>query len=69
MAILQANYQIAGQFGKLTSFEQLAKKVWRINRSANRSLIVSTNLDGFSLTNHGRFTKFAKLSRYTVCSM
>ena len=55
-------------------------KVWRIdffqaygerkfgefNRSANRLLIVSTNLDGFSLANHGQSTKFAKLSRYTV---
>ena len=38
------------------------KKNWRINRSANRLLIVSTNLDGFSLANHGWFTK---LSRYT----
>ena len=31
--------------------------------AANRLLIVSTKLDGFSLVNHGRF---AKLSRYTV---
>ena len=31
------------------------------NRSANRLLIISTNLDGFILVNHGRFTK---LSRY-----
>ena len=38
------------------------KKIWRINRSANRLLIVSTNLDGFSLANHGRFTKFANVS-------
>ena len=37
------------------------KKVWRINRSANRLSIVSTKLDGFSLANHGRFTKFANL--------
>ena len=35
---------IAGKFGKLTLFEPLAKKVWRINRSANRLLIVSSNL-------------------------
>ena len=26
--------------------------------------IVSTNLDGFSLVNHGQFAKFAKLSPY-----
>ena len=38
------------------------KKVWWMNRSANRLLIVSTNLDGSSLANHGWFTKFAKLS-------
>ena len=38
------------------------KKVWRINRSANRLSIVSTKLDGFSLANHGRFAKFTKLS-------
>ena len=38
--------------------------VWRINRSANRLSIVRTNLDGFSLVNHGWFAKFAKLSPY-----
>ena len=40
-----------GKFGKLTLFKHL--KVWRINRSANRLLIVSTTLDGYSLMNHG----------------
>ena len=39
-------------------------KVWQINKSANRLLIVSTNLDGFSLVNQGQFSKFAKLSPY-----
>ena len=38
------------------------KKVWRINRSANRLSILSTKLDGFSLANDVQFTKFAKLS-------
>ena len=38
------------------------KKVWQINRSANRLLIISTNLDGFSLVNHRQFTKFANVS-------
>ena len=43
------------------------KKVWRINRLANRLLLVRCNnnnnyTDGFSLANHGRF---AKLSRYS----
>ena len=47
------------------------KKVWQINRSAKRLLIISTYLDGFSLANHGGFTTFAKpspakLSRYMV---
>ena len=42
------------------------KKVWRVNRSANRLLIISTNSDGFSLANHEQFAKFAKLSCYTV---
>ena len=42
------------------------KKVWQINTSANRLLIVSTNSDGFSLVNHGQCAKFAKPSCYTV---
>ena len=60
---------IAGKFG--------GGKVWQIDLfltfgerkfgeliviSANRSLIVSTNLDGFSLVNCRRFAKFTKLS-------
>ena len=45
---------------------RLVSSIWRINRSANRLLIVSTNLDAFNLANHGRFAKFAKLSCYTV---
>ena len=38
-------------------------KVLRINRLAKRLLIVSTNLDGISLTDHGWF---AKLSLYGI---
>ena len=62
------DYRIAGKFGNLTLFEHLAKKVWQINRSTNRLLIVSTNLDSFSLANHGGFAKFSptKLSHYMV---
>ena len=48
------------KFGELTLFEHLVKKVWRINRSANRLPIVSTKLD--SLAKYELFTKFAKLS-------
>ena len=59
---IYTNYRIVGKFGELTLFEPLAKEIWRINRSANRIFIVSTNLDGFSLANHRRFAKFAKLS-------
>ena len=55
-------YHIVGKFGELTLLSLWWKKVWRINRSANRLLIVSTNLDSFSLANHRRFTTFAKLS-------
>ena len=40
------------EFGELTLFKHLAK-VWQINRSANKLLIVSTNLDGYKLANHG----------------
>ena len=44
------------------------KKVWRINRSANRLLIVCTSLDGFSLDNSPNSPNFhpTKFSRYTV---
>ena len=38
------------------------EKVWQINRSANRLLMISTNLDGFSLANYGQFAKFANVS-------
>ena len=64
----ELKYHIAGKFGSRGKFgelplsKHLAKKVWQINRSANRLFNVSTNLDGFNLANHGRFAKFAKLS-------
>ena len=51
-----------GKFGEMTFLAFGEKKVWQINKSTNRLLIESTNLDGFSLANHGRFAKFAKLS-------
>ena len=54
-------YCIEGKFGELTRFEHWRMKVWQINKSANRLLIVSTNLDGFSLANRELFTKSAKL--------
>ena len=60
---------MVGKYSKLTLFECLVKESWQINRLANRLLIVSTNLDDFSLPNHRQFTKFAKLSRYTaICA-
>ena len=31
-----------GKFGELTYFEHWQNKVWQINRSANRLLIIST---------------------------
>ena len=33
-----------------------------MNRSSHKVVIITTSLDGFSLANHWRFTKFAKLS-------
>jgi len=41
------------KFGEFTRFEQLAKKVWRMNRFSQKVIIVSRNLDGFSLVNQG----------------
>jgi len=43
------------KFGEFTRFEHLAKKVWRMNRFSQKDkvIIVSRNLDGFSLANHG----------------
>jgi len=35
-----------------------------MNRFGQKVIIVSRNLDGFSLVNEGLFTKFAKLSCY-----
>ena len=70
------SYRVVGKFGRESLANWLfstiwQKKIWRINRSANRLLNVSTNFDGFSFANHGRFAKFiklppAKLFRYTV---
>jgi len=58
---------LAGRkFGEFTRFEHLVKKVWQMNRFSQMVIIVSRNFDGISLTNHGLFVKFAKLSRYTV---
>ena len=68
MHFLQCRYRIAGKFGR--------DKVWRIDSFrafGERTfgelidqpigyLIVSTNLDGFSLVSHGQFAKFAKFS-------
>ena len=52
-------YRIAGNFGELTRSEHLAKESLVNYRSANKLLIVSTNLNGFSLANHGRFAKIS----------
>ena len=51
-------------FGKFTLFKCLEEKVRRMNRSAEGLLIVTTNLDGFSLVNRRRFAKFVKLSTH-----
>ena len=51
----KTSYHIVGKFEKSTFLSIQWKKVWRINKSANRLLIVSADLDGFSLANHGWF--------------
>ena len=43
-------------------FKALAENVWQISRSAKGLLMVTTDLNGFSLANCRRFAKFAKLS-------
>ena len=37
-------------FGKSGWIKILEKKIWQMNRLAKRLLIVTTNLEGFSLT-------------------
>ena len=56
---------------QIYSFRAFGKKVWWINRSAKRLLIVNTHLDGFSLVNQGRLANSpdfppAKCYRYMV---
>ena len=68
---MHIKYRIAGKFGELTCLNIWRKNVWRVNRSANRLLIVSTNLDGLvwriadDLPNLPNFPP-AKLSCYKV---
>ena len=50
------------KFGKVTLFEHLAKKFGDLIDQPKWLLIVSSNLDDFSLANHGQFAKFTKLS-------
>ena len=59
---MEGKFGVGEKFGKLTRFEHLAKESLVNNRSANRLLMISTNLDGFSLANHGRFAKFTNVS-------
>jgi len=39
------------KFGEFTYFEHLVKKVWQMNRFSQKVIIVSRNLNGFSLAN------------------
>ena len=56
-------------FGEFTFSERLVKNVWQMNRSANGLLIERTKLNSFRLANYRCFTKFAKLSRYTIVAV
>jgi len=40
------------KFGKFTLFEHLAKKGWQM-KGFSQKVLVSRNLDDFSLVNHG----------------
>jgi len=42
---------VGQKFGEFTHFEHLVKKVWQMNRFSQEVIIVSRNLDGFSLAN------------------
>jgi len=42
---------VGQKFDEFTCFEHLAKKVWQMNRFSQKVIIVSRNLDGFSLAN------------------
>ena len=44
-----------------------SRKVWRINRSANRLLIVTINLDGFSLVNLDNLSNLLPPNFSTIC--
>jgi len=62
------NYRIARKFGgekvwQIYLFWAFGKKVWQISQKV---IIVSRNLDGFSLVNKEWFVEFVKLSHYTV---
>jgi len=51
-------YRIAGKlgrqkFGEFTHFEHWRRKVWQMNKFSQNIIIVSRNLDGFSLANQG----------------
>ena len=75
------NYRIAGKFGegeggdfgKFTLLSVWWRKVWWMNRLSHKVIIITTGLDGFSLANHWRLTKFTKLSPhqtfplYVIC--
>ena len=48
-------YHIAGKFGGANVWQKgmdkdSGEKIWQMNRLAKRLLIVTTNLEGFSLT-------------------
>ena len=54
---LNIQFTIPGKFGNNNVWQKwmdkhFSEKVWQMNRSAKRLLIVTTNLDGFSLANH-----------------
>jgi len=49
------------KFGKFST-QKIWQKIWQMNRFSQKVIIVSRNLDDFSLANRSQFAKFVKLS-------
>ena len=64
-------FRTVGKFGggnvwQIDSFQVFGERVWRINISTEKLLIVSTNLDGFSLGNKNKLPNPPQTSHYIV---
>ena len=55
------NIPYSGKVWRIYSFRAFGEKFWRMNKFSQKVIIVSRNLDGFSLANCSWFAKFTKL--------